>query len=241
MITVLAGGDSFIFGNELQDWIINPRYNSEHTFAALLAKEYNFTYRCCARPGNSNDAIMRMTINEIEVIHDKLVVIVAWSFPPRFEFPFTFPIDSPDSPFATISVWPESNRPVVRDFAKNFVKNVQIDWYQHFKTVQSIILLQSYLKLKNINYFFTCADNSVFHDYNSTSLKPYFEMIDYSNWFFFPEAHEEYNTKSPRGFYQWAVENKYECGPQQHPLEQAHKDAAHLMRDKFNELVKKIL
>ena len=58
-------------------------------------------------------------------------------------------------------------------------------------------------------------------------------------WFLFPEATEPYNTQSPRGFYQWAVENKYECGKSKHPLEKAHQDAAKLMKDKFNELVKK--
>ena len=77
---------------------------------------------------------------------------------------------------------------------------------------------------------FTCADNCVITG-----------KLDYSNWFVFPPASEPYNTTEPRGFYQWAVENKYSCGPNQHPLEQAHRDAAKLMREKFNELAKKPL
>jgi hypothetical protein len=35
------------------------------------------------------------------------------------------------------------------------------------------------------------------------------------------------------------VENKYKCGPEQHPLEDAHRDAARLIEGKFYELVKK--
>jgi hypothetical protein len=35
------------------------------------------------------------------------------------------------------------------------------------------------------------------------------------------------------------VENKYKVGVDGHPLEDAHKDAAELIKEKFNELVKK--
>jgi hypothetical protein len=37
------------------------------------------------------------------------------------------------------------------------------------------------------------------------------------------------------------VENKYKCGKENHPLEQAHHDAAILMQGKFNDMVKKHL
>jgi hypothetical protein len=57
----------------------------------------------------------------------------------------------------------------------------------------------------------------------------------------FPSGKGPDQTESPRGFYQWAVENKYDCGKENHPLEQAHQDAANLMKEQFNELVKKSL
>jgi hypothetical protein len=75
---------------------------------------------------------------------------------------------------------------------------------------------------------FTCADNCIVTG-----------KLNYDKWFFFPPATEEWLTTTPRGFYQWAVENKYKCGPDNHPLEQAHIDAATLMQEKFNEMVKK--
>jgi hypothetical protein len=77
---------------------------------------------------------------------------------------------------------------------------------------------------------FTCADNCVV-THNT--------RIDYSRWFLFPPSVHPWETTTPRGFYQWAVENKYKCGPGQHPLEDAHRTAAQLMKEKFNELVKK--
>lgn len=93
-----------------------------------------------------------------------------------------------------------------------------------------IIKLQKYLEENNIPYMFTCADNSILTG-----------ALDYSNWFFFPPASEEWNTTTPRGFYQWAVENKYKCGTQEHPLEKAHVDASKLMQEKFDEMVKKFV
>ena len=98
-----------------------------------------------------------------------------------------------------------------------------------------ILTLQSYLTSKNIPYMFTCADNCVVSD------NP---LIDWSKWFLFPVIpHTGWHpNENPRGFYQWALEHKYELAPvDKHPLESAHADAAALMKDKFNELVKKHL
>ena len=97
---------------------------------------------------------------------------------------------------------------------------------------KEIIETQRYLEHLKCGYMFTCADNCVV---TGTS------KINWSKWFMFPPAAEEWLTITPRGFFQWAVENKYSTGQQQHPLEQAHIDAAKLMKDKFDELVKKHL
>lgn len=90
--------------------------------------------------------------------------------------------------------------------------------------------LQTYLELKSIPYLFTCADNCIITG-----------QLDYTNWYMFPKGEYPYETQTPRGFYQWAVENKYECGKEHHPLESAHRDAATLLQGHFNELVKKTL
>ena len=95
---------------------------------------------------------------------------------------------------------------------------------------QTIINLQEYLVQHDIPYLFTCVDNCVI------TANP---EIDWDNWFMFPPGTEADETCSPRGFYQWAVENKYSIGLEGHPLEDAHKNAAELIKEKFNELVKK--
>lgn len=241
---LIAGGDSFIHGNELSDWDIRSTQDSSLTFTALLAKMFGLEYVSCARPGNANDAIFRMTVNKCEqVINEgkQPVVVVAWTFVPRFEFTFEYYTDSPDSPFANISIYEESNRESVKEFSKLFFKHVNSDWFPHFNVVQNIILLQQYLKFNNIPYIFTATDNIVFSYTNDDQLKPLWKMVDFNHWYMFPAAEEPWNTTTPRGFYQWAIENKYEIGPYQHPLDRAHVDAANLMKEKFNELVKKIM
>lgn len=179
---LLAGGDSFIWGSELQD-SPNGAVYSVSTFPSLLAKEYKLEYQCAAYPGYTNREIHDNVI--INLMPDN-IVLVCWT-------------------------WPSRDNEIDSD-----------RW---------IINLQNHLKDLNIPYLFTCADNCVVTN-NS--------LIDYSNWYMFPAGtNKDYETVTPRGFYQWAVENKYNVGPDSHPLESAHEDAATLIKGKFDELVKK--
>jgi hypothetical protein len=183
MTTVLAGGDSFVWGSELSDCRHGgPLGYSRKTFPALLAQEHD--YICAAYPGIGNQEIAQRILT---VVHSTPVdlVIVSWTWPTRDN-----QIDSDD-----------------------VIKNLR--WT---------------LEYYKIPYLFICADNCVITN-----------KIRYSNWFMFPSGKGPDQTESPRGFYQWAVENKYDCGKENHPLEQAHQDAANLMKEQFNELVKKSL
>ena len=96
-----------------------------------------------------------------------------------------------------------------------------------------ILEFQQYCEYHRIPYLFTCVDNCLIE-----LLSPKTNM---DNWYMFPAGTEPGDTITPRGFYQWAVENKYSIGDDGHPLEQAHKDAAELIKEKFNELVTKFI
>jgi hypothetical protein len=180
VVTVLAGGDSFVWGSELADSPHGgPNGYSKSTFPALLADNYI----CAAYPGTSNFEIARTVRSYLNWLKNDVFVIVCWT-------------------------WPSRDGVVDSDNA--------------------ITSLQEYLDFHEYRYLFTCADNCVVTG-----------NLDYSNWFLFPAGEAPHETSAPRGFYQWAVENKYSIGPQHHPLEQAHADAAKLMQEKFNEMVKK--
>ena len=93
-----------------------------------------------------------------------------------------------------------------------------------------ILEFQQYCEYHSMPYLFTCVDNCLIE-----LLDPKTNM---DHWYLFPAGTEPGDTLTPRGFYQWAIENKYNMGPEGHPLEHAHLAASILMKEKFNELVK---
>jgi hypothetical protein len=134
----------------------------------------------------------------------------------------------------------------VAEFAKTFFKHVgDNEYYELYSSLKEILFLQYYFKQNQIPYVFLLADNHFYEHPNYFRRKDdiidslYFQ-IDWNKWFFFEEGTGPDQTKEPRGFYQWAVENKYPIGTT-HPLEEAHAAAAELLKEKFNELVTKPL
>jgi hypothetical protein len=139
-----------------------------------------------------------------------------------------------------------ANTTGVSNFAKVFFKHVgDSEYYELYSSLREILFLQFYLEQNNIPYLFTAADNHFYdcpnyyrqQDENIDSL---YSQIKWDKWFFFNPGSELNETKTPRGFYQWAVENKYPIGTT-HPLEEAHTAAAKLIKEKFNEMVTKSL
>ena len=183
---IVAGGDSFVWGSELQDSPHGgPNGYSKNTFPALLATD---GYICAAYPGFSNEEIAKTVRNVLSTYTGIPFVIVCWTWPSRDKL---------------------------------------------YTSSRVILEFQQYCEYHRIPYMFTCADNCL--------LEWLSDKTDWNKWFLFPPAEADWETTSPRGFYQWAVENKYDIGPDSHPLEQAHLDASKLMQEKFNELVTKYI
>jgi hypothetical protein len=252
---ILVAGDSFVYGSELAD--------TGKTFAKLLAQQYEDI----SWPGYSNDAIARTTIERCQQ-GGITAVVVSWTFPGRYEFRFDYDTQQKNSPWYSINSWTienfeniakeyikkdkkiyfdqiqnikRANFTGVKQFAEVFYHHVgATEYWEIYSSLKEIVYLQNYLKLKRIPYMFTCADTYILNNHNTPldiTLASLFGQIDFDKWYLFPEG-AEWETTTLRGFYQWAVENKYPMGTT-HPLEQAHSDAAQLMQEKFNELVKK--
>jgi hypothetical protein len=259
---IVAGGDSFIWGSELADCPnTGPTGYSHQTFPAILSKDYE--YQCAAFPGNGNDSIARMIVNACEKIKDeKQVVLVSWTFPGRYEFNIQ---TTQGKRWEVINSWSvgkqytnaddiDKNKVVdlfknkvdllgIGKFAESYFANVGfLEYWEVYTSLKEIVYLQNYLIVNNIPYLFTCADNSIFNSHTlnnpDDTIQSLYNQINFDNWYFFPAGVGTNQTETPRGFYQWAVENKYKVGVT-HPLEDAHKDAAELIKEKFNELVKK--
>ncbi len=96
-----------------------------------------------------------------------------------------------------------------------------------YTTLKAIILLQQYLKSKNIPYIF--VPNGDFDlQLVDEDCKVLYNLIDWDNWFLFP------NGKS---FYEWAKDSDHTIGPLGHPLEMSHSLALELIDKKFNQLI----
>ena len=249
---IVAGGDSFVWGIELADCKhTNEGGHSQVTWPARLAKQNNFEYQCVAQPGAGNDTISRNIIKQCEELGAaNIAVIVQWTFPWRFEFCYVDPIGWVNFDLQVVSQefnshWADKEikkfkQLGILEFAQTFYKLIGThDYWQIYSTFKEILLLQGYLKSKNIPYLFSTSDDIFYHHTILTDvyIKNLYNQIDQNNWYLFPPGTEANETITPRGFYQWAVENKNSIGPGHHPLEQAHCDAADLIKDKFNELV----
>lgn len=231
---IVAAGDSFIWGSELKDSPHGgPNGFSQQTYTALLAKQHDIEYVCAAYPGNANNAISRMAIDACSK-NENVFLIATWTYPQRSEFYFK-------DKWVSINSWHTTEK----EFSREYFKHVgNSEYYELYSVLKEILFLQNYCKTNHIPYLFLTADNHFYLHENyvrskDASLENLFNQIDWCNWFWFPPGLSEWETCAPRGFYQWAAENKYKVGKEGHPLEEAHQDAAGLIRNKFNELVEK--
>jgi len=254
---IIAAGDSFVYGSELA--------SPANTFTALLGATESIAWpgysndaiarttieRC--EQGGVTGVVVSWTFPgryEFRFSYDTRqkktpwYAINAWTIqndPGVIEREFV--THNPDILNAQIKTIERAKQTGVADFAEVFYKHVgSSEYWEIYSSLKEIVYLQNYLIVKQIPFMFTCADNSIFNNYTvdnaDTVITSLLNQIDQTNWFWFPEGKGADQTETPRGFYQWAVENKYPVGTT-HPLEQAHQAAANLMKDKFNDLVKK--
>jgi len=243
MTILVAGGDSFTYGNELAD--CTPQTPSELTWSAYLAHKLEMKYVCVAQGGWSNPAIARNVINTVSSLDRRgieHVVVVMWSFPTRFEFRFNYDTLERDSPWYSISPWThERNQSVILEAFQNFKDNIfnhykksqlvaqstgladfSEVYYKHigdskywetYSTLKEIVYLQDWLKQRNKKYIFTYVDECIFN-----KNVPWDASIE--NLF---ESLDQSNFYHFPGFYKWAADGGYPFYAT-HPCESAHTD-----------------
>lgn len=243
MAVLIAGGDSFTFGNELAD-NNHGRTPSQFTYPALLAKRLGLDYNCTALGGASNSAIRRLTMNACENTDDIGLVLITWSFPCRYEVKFgndweqvspwsilddfnsikkDFQTDDKEQFAWHVNKLAKDKDKGLHQFAKIFYHYVgSFEYWELYQSLTDIVMMQQYLELKNIPYLFTSVDHAltnVDHFKNDVTLTTLLKQLNPNRWMWFP---------TNLGFYEWALENKFPFGTT-HPLEESHQEAEKLV------------
>ena len=254
---IIAAGDSFVYGSELA--------SPANTFTALLGADECVAWPGYSHDAIARTTIERCEQGAVDGVVVSWTFPGRYEF--RFDYDtqqkkspwysinawtIKSDLDSIKNEFVTDNTFiliqqkqniERARHTGVADFADVFYRHVGgSEYWEIYSSLKEIVYLQNYLVLKQIPFLFTCADNRIFNSYtvdNADSvIASLLNQLDHDRWFWFPEGQGSNQTNTPRGFYQWAVENKYPVGTT-HPLEQAHKDAYILMQGKFNELVTK--
>jgi hypothetical protein len=262
---ILVAGDSFVYGSELKDCVGT---HSRNTFAAILAEDFEcvawpgFGNDSIARTsierceqGGITGAIVSWTFPgryEFRFNYDTgqrkspWYTVTPWTLKANpYEIQQEFHANNDAILDDHVKTIVRAKQTGVAEFAESFYKHVGgSEYWEVYSSLKEIVYLQNYFKIKQIPFMFTCADNSIIYNHtvlhSDSIIVSLIKQIDHTHWFWFPGGTRPQETTEPRGFYQWALENKYKVGTT-HPLEEAHAGAADLMRNKFNELVKNFI
>jgi hypothetical protein len=192
-------GDSFTYGEELPD-------PATQSWPALMANKLGYDLRNRGRPGCGNSYMIKTAIKEVPVLKPDLV-IVAWSSCGRMEFA---------DEYSVYDIWPGSQRKYERPYPhrkelEKYITTYHNEQHQYRSWLRSVILLQDFFKLRNINYrFVNTFDNQNLVDRYIKCAKEYVNLIDTGNFIGWPRT----------GIVEWA--SGCPVGPRHHPLEAGH-------------------
>lgn len=193
-------GDSFTYGEELPD-------PATQAWPVLLAEKLGYKLINRSLPGCGNNYIVKTAIKEIPKLKPDLV-LVAWTNCGRMEFA---------DEYSVYDIWPGCDRrweqPYPhRDALIKYITDYNNEQHQYRSWLRSMILLQDFLKLRNIRYkFLSTFGNLALHQKYGKHSTEYLELVDTSNFVGWPD--------------QEIINWTYGCptGPRHHPLQSGHK------------------
>ena len=256
--TLLAGGCSFTFGNELSD--DDGKTPSKKSWASHLSNSVGANYFCTAKGGLGNSGIARRVFNYIANTKEECFVTVMWSFCSRYDWAMPRHRVLEDARWVTITPWDtEHNQAevanilagseaVLEDFKKRreeyretgvgafadaLYRHAANRYHETYLSWKSIVWLQNILEKRKIPYLFTLADNTLFYD----EFTPLWEQDGLMRAMYAEIDFSRWFSFGERmmGFNQWAVMNDYPRATT-HPLDPAHTDAVKLMMPTFQKL-----
>jgi len=217
-MNILTAGDSFTFGEELSD------INNAWPFV-LGQKYHNATVTNLAKPACSNDRMLRLVFEHIINYKNPTpdIVIIGWTSPGRIEF-------ADES--GAFDVWPGyAGNLFVKDGCTwrqeiaNYISQYHDSAYFYRRYLQQVIMMQSFLKSKNIKYvMLNTLQNEYYKQRLIDNRQMYFGEIDKNNFIEFDTA----------GMMEWTHGCKQ--GANGHFLEDGHK----IVADKIYEHIRSL-
>lgn len=198
-MTLYTLGDSFTYGEELDD-------PATQSWPALLANKLGYNLVNRGRPGCGNSYIVKTAIKQVPKLKPNLV-IVAWTSCGRMEFA---------DRYSVYDIWPGSNRRWEkprphRDTLVKYITSYHNVLHQYRSWLRSVILLQDFFKLRNINYrFINTFDNHELNKKYSKVSSEYIDLIDTDKFIGWPDT----------SMMEWMGDCSK--GPGGHPLELGH-------------------
>lgn len=196
---LITHGCSFTRGQELDD--------PNDAWPSVVAKELNLPLLNLAKNGYSNDGIVQDLV-ETNIDANDLVIIM-WSWKHRMLI-----VDDK----GWFSCFPENSDPGTRNVVSNLLMAITNQDWLYKRWLTQIVLVQEYLKNKNIQYLFTTAcDNQP-----KSPLIHLEDKIDKDYFLSWPTLNFQDFTES------------YGICPYGHPNKAAHFAFAQVILDKLN-------
>ena len=226
--SVVAVGDSFTRGDELADCPeqaiqpFRPSF-SQHTWPALIAKSLNIDYRADAIGGRGNQWISFAANGAIK---QDTVLIVNWTWFERFDY-----ITTHDDRWKTTHPGHENK------LDHYFYKNIDNDIWNLHRNLQQMHSTIQLLKQNNIKFIMTCLDPG--YKSNIADIRPARFANSVNAAGFVAAINQLHEQVVPyildfdgQTFLEWSHFHNFKCGPNGHPLEDAHAAAADYIQKK---------
>lgn len=224
MKKIVSFGDSFVFGSEIPDNV-----DGSLAWAGLVAKELDCDYETLSVPGCGNDAIARQIYSYFSTDRsEQTLAVINWTWTQRWDFYIV-----------AHETWITLGPTCVPDKLKNLVDATQshrlIDFYKDYanssllwnkmRSLQTIFGAQQYLELQGIKSIQTYMDDHLFD----------------TQWHAPDYVRQLQDLVRPRmqdwngtNFLEWCRQRRHQITyPGDHPLLDAHKDAARFWRDTY--------
>ena len=219
---VIAVGDSFTRGDELANCpqqlheYLFPFTYSNLTWPAQVADLLNCDYECYALGGIGNQWISWKTAGTIA---QDTLVIVNWTWFERFDYVDTKIVKN---------VWTTTHPRHDDKLNHYFYRNLDSDIWNLHRNLQQMHSTISLLKQNNIDFIMTCLDTDYCADFDNFRPPDSNVSAHWKNSIENLQAQVVPHIVNFEGmsFLDWSKHKNFELGPDGHPLEKAHAEAA---------------